>query len=246
MIGHGTGMTGQEMPSCSRWLETGCEGIWKEDGYGVRVLARIYAWETACFGPPSGRPAAPRSASTQSANQLNRPHIQFSPPPSFHLYYTTKMSPEAYNARERRVEKVIETLSAGLSSSVHKCAHHFNISRSTLQDRENEKTSKFIRESINKCLTTTQERAIKNYIIRINKKNILLTLKFIEDVVNYMIYMSLSYELYKQNVFLNAISSLKYDDNHLLQHVEKIRIEHQRWNSIFINWRTSWISTIAR
>ena len=40
---------------------------------------------------PSGRSAVSRSASTQSTNQFNRSHIQFSSPLSFHLYYIIKM-----------------------------------------------------------------------------------------------------------------------------------------------------------
>ena len=97
------------------------------------------------------------------------------------------MPPEAYNARERRVEEAIEALFAGLWPSVRKCAHHFNIPRSTLQDRWNGKASKSIRESINKRLTTAQERAIKDYIIRMNEKNMSLTLRLVEDAVNYVL-----------------------------------------------------------
>ena len=97
------------------------------------------------------------------------------------------MSSEAYNARERRVDEIIEALSADVWSSMRKCAHHFNISRFTLQDRWNEKASKFIRESINKRLKTAQERATKNYIIRINEKNMLLMLRLVKKVVNYTV-----------------------------------------------------------
>ena len=67
-----------------------------------------------------------------------------------------------------------------------KCAHHFNISRFILQDRWNGKALKFIRKSIYKRLATVQERAIKDFIIRINEKNISLTFRLVENVINYM------------------------------------------------------------
>ena len=97
------------------------------------------------------------------------------------------MAPDAYNAKEKRVEEAIEALQAGVYSSVRQCALKLKIPRRALQNRWNEKASKSTRESINKRLFTAQERAIKNYIIRMNAKNMSLTLKLIEEVVNFVL-----------------------------------------------------------
>ena len=60
------------------------------------------------------------------------------------------------------------------------------LNQKTLNNRWNEKIFKIIRESINKRLITVQERAIKNYIIRMNEKNMSLTFKLVENVVNFV------------------------------------------------------------
>ena len=70
---------------------------------------------------------------------------------------------------------------------MRECASHFEILRSTLQNWWNEKAFKFTREIVNKRLSIVQERAIKNYIIRMNEKNLSLTFKFVENVVNYVL-----------------------------------------------------------
>ena len=62
----------------------------------------------------SSRSVVSRSISTQFINQLNRSHIQFSSPSSFHLCYIIKIFSEIYNASERRIEEIIEILSADL------------------------------------------------------------------------------------------------------------------------------------
>ena len=97
------------------------------------------------------------------------------------------MSSNAYEIRERRVEEAIEALNDGLWPSVRGCASHFGILRSTLQNRWNGKASKSTREAANKRLSTAQERAIKDYIIRMNEKNLSLTFKFVENAVNYVL-----------------------------------------------------------
>ena len=74
------------------------------------------------------------------------------------------MAPDAYNAKEKRVEEAIEALQAGVYPSVRQCALKLKISKRTFQNRWNGKASKFTRESINKRLFIAQERAIKNYI----------------------------------------------------------------------------------
>ena len=56
----------------------------------------------------------------------------------------------------------------------------------TLNNRWNEKAFKITRESVNKRLITAQERAIRNYFIRMNEKNMSLTLKLVENVVNFV------------------------------------------------------------
>ena len=97
------------------------------------------------------------------------------------------MTPDAYNAKEKRVEEAIEALQASVYPSVRQCALELKIPRRTLQNRWNEKVSKSTRESINKHLFTAQKRAIKNYIIRMNAKNMSLTFKLIEETVNFVL-----------------------------------------------------------
>ena len=96
------------------------------------------------------------------------------------------MLSEVYCASEKRVEEIIQVLNDGVYSSMHKCAKEMRLNHKILNNRWNEKSSKFIRESINKRLNIAQERAIKNYIMRMNKKNMSLTLKLVENVVNFM------------------------------------------------------------
>ena len=60
------------------------------------------------------------------------------------------------------------------------------LNRKTLNNQRNKKIFKIIRESINKYLLIIQEYVIKNYIICMNKKNILLTFKFVENVINFV------------------------------------------------------------
>ena len=96
------------------------------------------------------------------------------------------MSSKAYCASEKRIKEIIEVLFESVYSSMRKCAKEMKLNQKILNNRWNEKTFKIIRESINKRLITAQERAIKNYIIRINKKNISLTFKFVENVVNFV------------------------------------------------------------
>ena len=97
------------------------------------------------------------------------------------------MSSEAYCASEKRIKEIIEVLFQSVYSSVQKCAKEIRLNQKTLNNRWNEKTFKIIRENINKHLITAQERAIKNYIIRMNKKNILLTFKLVKNVVDFVL-----------------------------------------------------------
>ena len=69
---------------------------------------------------------------------------------------------------------------------MRKCAKEMRLNQKTLNNRWNEKIFKIIRKSINKCLITAQKRVIKNYLIRMNEKNMLLTFKLIENVVNFV------------------------------------------------------------
>ena len=96
------------------------------------------------------------------------------------------MPPETYCASEKRIQEVIETLSDDIFSSVRKYAKEMRLNQKTLNNRRNEKAFKITRESINKRLTTAQKRTIKNYIICMNEKNILLTFKLVENVVNFV------------------------------------------------------------
>ena len=114
------------------------------------------------------RPSVGATSITQSAQLLT--HLKFEAS-TFHLYYTTTMPSEAYCASEKRIKEAIEALSEGVYPSVRKCAKEMGLNQKTLNNRWNGKTSKTTRESINKRLTTAQERAIRDYIIRMNKKN---------------------------------------------------------------------------
>ena len=96
------------------------------------------------------------------------------------------MPPKAYCASEKRVEEAIQVLNDGVYPSVRKSAKEMRLNHKTLNNRWNEKASKFIRESIKKRLITAQERAIRDYIIRMNKKIMSLTLKLVENVVNFV------------------------------------------------------------
>ena len=55
------------------------------------------------------------------------------------------------------------------------------LNQKTLNNRWNGKASKTIRESINKRLTTAQERSIRNYIIRMDEKNTMEQEKQVEE-----------------------------------------------------------------
>ena len=96
------------------------------------------------------------------------------------------MPSEAYCASEKRIKEAIEALSEGVYPSVRECAKEMGLNQKTLNNRWNGKASKTTRESTNKRLTTAQERAIKDYIMRMNKKNMSLTLRFVENVVNFV------------------------------------------------------------
>ena len=96
------------------------------------------------------------------------------------------MSSEVYCASEKRIKETIQALNDDVYSSMRKCAKEMRLNHKTLNNRWNEKTSKFIRKNINKRLFTAQKRAIKNYIIRMNAKNMSLTLKLIEKIVNFV------------------------------------------------------------
>ena len=130
------------------------------------------------------RPSVGHTSITQSTQLLT--HLKFEAS-TFHLYHTTTMPPEAYCASEKRIQKAIETLFEGVYPSMRKCAEEMRLNQKTLNNQWNEKAFKIIRESINKRLITAQERAIKNYIIRMNEKNMSLTLKFVENVVNFVL-----------------------------------------------------------
>ena len=97
------------------------------------------------------------------------------------------MPSEAYCASEKRIKEAIEALSEGVYPSVRKCTKEMGLNQKTLNNRWNGKASKTTRESTNKRLTTAQERAIRNYIIRMNEKNMSLTLKLVEDVANFVL-----------------------------------------------------------
>ena len=97
------------------------------------------------------------------------------------------MTFDVYNAKKKRVKEVIEALQANVYLLIRQCALKFKISKRTFQNWWNEKALKFTRESINKRLFTAQERVIKNYIIYINAKNMLLTLKLIDEIVNFVL-----------------------------------------------------------
>ena len=127
-----------------------------------------------------------RSTALQLINRFNWLIIQISIKSSVYLFYIITMFSNAYEIRERRVKKTIEVLNNDLWPSMRECANHFEIFKSILQNRWNEKAFKFIREVVNKRLFTAQERAIKNYIIRMNEKNLSLTFKLVENAVNYV------------------------------------------------------------
>ena len=130
------------------------------------------------------RPSIDYTSIIQSAQLLT--HLKFEAS-TFYLYYITIMPPEAYCASEKRIQEAIKALFEDVYSLVRKCAKEMKLNQKTLNNRWNEKTFKIIRESINKRLTTAQERAIKNYIIRMNEKNMSLTFKFVENVVNFVL-----------------------------------------------------------
>ena len=97
------------------------------------------------------------------------------------------MFSEVYCASEKRVKEIIQTLNDNVYSSMRKCAKEIKLNHKTLNNWWNEKASKFIQENINKRLFIAQERAIKNYIIRMNAKNMSLTLKLIEEIINFVL-----------------------------------------------------------
>ena len=177
------------------------------------------------------RPSIDANSITQSPQLFI--HLKFEAF-TFHLHYIIIiMSFEAYCASEKRIKKIIKILFEGVYSSVRECAKEMKLNQKTLNNRWNEKTFKIIRENINKRLITAQKRAIKNYIMRMNKKNMSLTFKFVENVVNFVL-----------NEINSDVTSLK---NHwvkkFLDHNLDLKKQRQRFILIYKK-NVDWILTL--
>ena len=145
------------------------------------------------------------------------------------------MSSKAYCASEKRIKKTIEALSEDVYPSVQECTKEIKLNQKILNNRWNEKTFKITRESINKRLTTAQKRAIKNYIMRMNKKNMLLTFKFVENVVNFVLRKTDSNAIFLKNHWIKRFLDRNLD----------FKKQRQRFISIHKK-DIDWISTLKQ
>ena len=96
---------------------------------------------------------------------------------------------------------------------MRKCAKEIRLNQKTLNNRWNQKAFKIIRENINKRLIIAQERAIRNYIIRINEKNMLLTLKLIENIINFVFREVDSDAAFLEKRWIKKFEKLNSDEN---------------------------------
>ena len=178
------------------------------------------------------RPPVDVTLITQSAQLFI--HLKFEAF-TFHLYHITIMPSEAYWVSEKRIQEIIEAWSDSVYSSVWKCAKEIRLNQKTLNNRWNEKTFKIISESINKRLTTAQKRAIRNYIILINKKNMSLTFKLIENVINCMLREADSDAAFLKNCWVKRFLDRNFD------------LKKQRQRSISIHKKdTDWIFALKQ
>ncbi len=90
-----------------------------------------------------------------------------------------------YQERDARVMQVYEVFQNSDYTNITKCALKYACNRQNLQNRLIETLSKSNRFSICKRYTKIQKQIIIDYIIYLDNINILLTIEFVVDAVNY-------------------------------------------------------------
>lgn len=97
------------------------------------------------------------------------------------------MSFADYLAREARMVNTIKVLRKREYINVSKCVIAFNVSRRILNNRRNRTISKSTRISTKKRFIEKQEQSIVDYVICNFEKDIILTIKNVKKIANYIL-----------------------------------------------------------
>lgn len=96
-------------------------------------------------------------------------------------------APEDYYAKERAYAEAVHAMYEGKYKDVSDAARQCHLNRRVLDDRYNGKDSKSTRQADGKRLSKNQEKALAQYILRWDERNMLLTPQLIEAAANFLI-----------------------------------------------------------